>query len=436
MSGWVVQGVRGEGKTLCAVGKIKEYMLRGCPVATNLDLYLDKLLPDDNASLAYRLPDKPRAQDFEALPPAYDRDYKGEDKNGLIVLDELALWLNSRSFKEKGRQGIIEWLLLSRKDHWDLMLLCQDHEMIDKQLKTTVCDYLVQASRTDRQRIPYLSSFLDFFFLSNLVPNVHIYGVYYGFSFLDKAQQTWRFTGTDLYDGYDTNQRFTDGYEVIELKNDDGSRRVITQDMRAVYSYLPACYLSGYIHIQKFQKQIDFFNSEKEDKVMARSKNIQHSGAKVKIILLSLFLVGFLSWRIFFTESSASVLSAKQKELPALLPAVENSVPLAVVPEQVFKPKSVGKGIKPKLVAVKKMSFLDTLVTSYRPRLMAHLRSAEKGDYFIIGFYEGNNLVERFTVEELHALRVGVVAKSYGADLITDQGVYPVTSWKLKQGKG
>jgi len=89
MPGWIIQGVRGEGKSLCAVGKIKEYMLRGRPVATNLDLFVDKFLPEDNATISYRLPDHPRLEDFELLPPAYDPKYKKEDMNGLLVLNEL-----------------------------------------------------------------------------------------------------------------------------------------------------------------------------------------------------------------------------------------------------------------------------------------------------------------------------------------------------------
>lgn len=156
MPGWIIQGVRGEGKTLCAVAKIREYMLRGRPVATNLDLYLEKFLPTDNNVISYRLPDHPRLEDFQILPPAYDPKYKGEDMNGLLVLDELGTWLNSRNWNAKNRLEMLNWLFLSRKDHWDLILLAQDYEMIDAQVRTTLCDYLVQASRLDRQKIPYL----------------------------------------------------------------------------------------------------------------------------------------------------------------------------------------------------------------------------------------------------------------------------------------
>ncbi len=247
MTGWIIQGVRGEGKSLCAVGKAREYLERGCPVATNLDLFLDKLVDKDNDSIVYRLPDKPRIQDFELLPPAYDPDYGGEDKNGLIILDELGTWLNSRSWNDKTRAAILNWLFLSRKLHWDLILLSQDHEMIDTQARTTLCDYLVQASRLDRQKIPYLAPILEFIGFNAFFPKVHIYYVFYGLSTQSKPVETWRFTGKDLYDAYNTNQRFFDGIELV------GDKLV---DMRATYTLLPASYLSGHYYTNKLRQEI------------------------------------------------------------------------------------------------------------------------------------------------------------------------------------
>ncbi|KFC51102.1 zonular occludens toxin, partial [Halomonas sp. SUBG004] len=44
MAVYVVTGKLGAGKTLVAVGKIKDKLNHGCKVATNLDLNLDKLI--------------------------------------------------------------------------------------------------------------------------------------------------------------------------------------------------------------------------------------------------------------------------------------------------------------------------------------------------------------------------------------------------------
>jgi hypothetical protein len=186
MAGWLIQGVRGEGKSLCAVGRIRDYLLKGRPVATNLNIFLDKLVPDSNESIVYRLPDKPRIEDFELLPPAYDLDYKDEDKNGLLVLDELGTWLNTRTCRDRDRMAVLNWLFLSRKLHWDIIILAQDADQIDKQARTTLCDYLVQSSRLDRQKIPYLAPILEFLLISSYMPRIHIYDVYYVFSTVGK----------------------------------------------------------------------------------------------------------------------------------------------------------------------------------------------------------------------------------------------------------
>ncbi|AEG02554.1 zonular occludens toxin domain-containing protein [Methylomonas methanica] len=424
MPGWIIQGVRGEGKSLCAVAKVREYLNRGCPVATNLDLFLENLLLDENQAIAYRLPDRPRYEDFLALPPAYDPKYKLEDHNGLIVLDELALWMNARSWKEKGRKELIEWLLLSRKDHWDLILLTQDHELIDKQIKNTLCDYLVQASRTDRRKIPYIGPILEFMFLSGNMPKYHLYDVYYGMSFLDARVEQWRYRGTDLYDGYDTNQRFNDGNEIL-------GKRVV--DMRAIYTYLPACYLTKQIYINRLQTKIDDILEAKplisnEVETMAKKKINPADAQKPKIILMSLFLVGFLVWRFGFGEvklpgsgdSLKQVLPVQAAPVPA-----ESSNTTAVASSDKDKPKLSPVGGGP--------AFVDALVTSYRPRLAALVSGKDRnGDTVITGlveFYDGDQLVERFMIDQLKSFGCSVVLRPYGVDIMTAGGVYAVSAW-------
>jgi len=419
MPGWIIQGVRGEGKSLCAVAKAREYLLRGCPVATNLDLFLDNLLPPDNQSHVYRLPDKPRFEDLALLPPAHDLGYKGEDKNGLIVLDELALWMNSRSWKEKGRAEMIDWLLLSRKDHWDLILLCQDHNMIDKQVKTTCCDYLVQASRSDRKKIPYLGAVLEFFFISGYFPKWHQYDVYYGLAALEARVDYWRFRGNDLYDGYDTNQRFTDGTEVM------GKELV---DMRATFSYLPASYLSGRVYTDRLYSQINDIHESIQGAAMAKAKNRNSDNSKVKAYLLLALLLGFLGWRYLLRDTSP--------EQPQSAAQHPTSSP-AVNPDDSDKaPSSAPATAKVSLANEKDAgpsAFLDRLIHSYRPRLAAFLSAKDStgADVFtgLVEFYEGSNLVERFKISELKAFGCAVTVRPYGVDIVTAAGVYPVTAW-------
>lgn len=419
MPGWIIQGVRGEGKSLCAVAKMREYLSRGCPVATNLDLYLENLLPEDNNSIAYRLPDRPRYEDFLMLPPAYDPKYKNEDKNGLIVLDELALWMNSRSWKEKGRKEIIEWLLLSRKDHWDLILLTQDHELIDKQIKSTLCDYLVQASRSDRRKIPYLGSVMEFMFLNGNMPKFHLYDVYYGMTFNDSRVEQWRFRGTDLYDAYDTNQRFNDGNEIL------GKRLV---DMRATFAYLPAYYLTKRVYIDRLQSQIDEIKNvvPVTDEVpnMAKKKIHNADSQKAKIVLMSLFLVGFLVWRVGFSDFNLPG-SGNDKSLSGAIASVTPAAPVAEQPKK--------QDVSVLAVSGGGAAFIENLVTRYRPRLAALISGKDLTGATVISgmieFYDGEQMVERFRINELKAFGCAVVLRKYGVDIITNSGTYAVSAW-------
>lgn len=444
-AGEIVQGVRGEGKSLYAVGRIKEYMLRGCSVATNLDLFLENLLPNNNGSIAYRLPDKPRIEDFEVLPPAADLDYKLADKNGLIVLDELGLWLNCRNWNDKGRQRLIDWLLLSRKRHWDLLLLVQDVEMVDGQIKTTLCDYLVQASRTDRQKIPYVASLIEFLGFRAFFPKFHIYEGYYGLSFADKPQFVRRFRGVDLYEGYNTNQLFVDGVEVIEIKERfitllDGSQefvtgRVFTQDMRATYTFLPVCYLTRQIYVDRLQAQIDKIENLEVlqvDDMATKKKSVSGGIAdKMKIAFILIMVAAYFTYRFYFSAvpvmstANASVLSPANQPIQQSHSDSVFSVPSAPLP--------VASAVESK--PVKKEDFISRLVDSYRPRLAGELvidrgKPTQKYDG-IIEFYEGSTFIQRFTFKELKAFKVVIVSKGYGVDMVTDAGVFPVTRWDI-----
>ncbi|MEC4749806.1 zonular occludens toxin domain-containing protein [Methylomicrobium sp. Wu6] len=419
MPGWIIQGVRGEGKSLCAVGKAKEYLSRGCPVATNLDLYLDKLLPKSNDTIAYRLPDRPRASDFYALPPAFDPKYKGEDKNGLIILDELALWMNSRKWKDGGRLEIIEWLLVSRKYHWDLILLCQDHEIIDNQLKTTCCDYLVQASRTDRKKIPFIAPLLDFVGIDSFRPKVHVYDVYYGLSALDSPVDRWTYEGSDLYAGYDTNQLFTPGFEVMGK---------YSLDMRAIYTYLPASYLTKHFYINRLQQQIDSIKEAKllpkfEVKPMALRKNSGSDANRLKIYFLVSVLMFSAAWAYWKIDQNKNKSSSVQ--------VADTGYKSPVIHEQPVKSSEPVNSMPSSTVLGQKSNFVQVLLDSYKPRLAAYLENKDRGLFGIIEFYDGSHLVERLSISSIRAMGVAVIPDKHGVDIITNSKIYVVTAWPL-----
>lgn len=239
MAFYIVTGKLGSGKSMAVVDRIRDYLRRGCRVATNLDLNVEHLLPPGRKFDITRLPDKPTSRDFEFLGQGYDGDYD-ESKFGIIVLDECASWLNTRSWSaDKDRQHLINWLLHSRKKYWDVYLLIQDVDALDKQVRDMFCEHLVVCSRLDRTPIPIFkfipallitlvifaftfgvktvliwgSPVLAFFgwFASGIgLPRIHIAKVFYGDNIAAPMVDRWIYRGGDLMPAYDTRQRFYD----------------------------------------------------------------------------------------------------------------------------------------------------------------------------------------------------------------------------------
>jgi hypothetical protein len=208
MPTYIVTGKLGGGKTLAMVGKMREYLEAGKPVATNVDLDLRKLLPKaPPKSMAIRLPDRPTAEDLDAIGSVHET---GRDElNGALVLDECGTWLNARQWSDKGRQGLIEWFLHARKRGWDVYLIVQNISLIDKQLREVLGEYIVICRRLDRLRIPgvgRLINLLSLGLIEGRMPQIHIASVRYGSGPSSMHADTWYFRGRDLYGAYKTVQ--------------------------------------------------------------------------------------------------------------------------------------------------------------------------------------------------------------------------------------
>lgn len=212
MAVYVVTGKLGAGKTLVAVGKIKDKLNQGCKVATNLDLNLDKLIGEKaKATRCYRLPDKPVLADLEAIGTGTD-EYD-ENKNGLLVLDECGTWFNARSWADKSRQDVINWFLHARKLGWDIIFLIQDLSIMDKQARVALAEHVVYCRRLDRVAIPFIGTIYSLIVGAKMpMPKVHLGIVKYGDSPQSLTVERWTYTGRHLYPAYDTKQAFSDHY--------------------------------------------------------------------------------------------------------------------------------------------------------------------------------------------------------------------------------
>lgn len=235
MAIYLISGKLGSGKTLSSVGVIRDALLSGRKVATNLDLNMEKVLParfgrpGGRACSAVRLPDKPDVVDLELLGEG--NLSMDETKNGVIVLDELATWLNSRTFNDKSRMPVIDWLLHSRKYGWDVYFICQHLEQIDKQVRQSLVEYLVTCRRLDRIKIPFFGKLVQSMtagYLSGNLPKIHVAVVKYGTEQHAPIADRWIYRAHDLYAAYNTRQVFSDGYT------------------SGVYSYLTPWHLKGW----------------------------------------------------------------------------------------------------------------------------------------------------------------------------------------------
>lgn len=231
MAEYFIQGKKGAGKSITAVGRIRDYLRRGRVVATNLDLNLENLIsPHDRECRVYRIPDQPRIEDLEMLPIA--NESYDEELNGIMVFDECATWFNARSWNDKARKPVIDWLLHARKRGWDVYYLVQDVSAIDSQARQTMMEHCVTVKRTDRLNIPGLGTLFKLLTGYKLpMPKGHAARVVY--TDADIVVDRWFMRGDELYQGYDTKQIF--------MHPDDPSTPI-----GGVATMLPPYYTHGY----------------------------------------------------------------------------------------------------------------------------------------------------------------------------------------------
>jgi hypothetical protein len=213
MSGfYIYTGKLGGGKSLCAVGRIKEHLQKGLKVATNLDLKLHKMFPAKTRAInVIRVPDKPSVTDLNVLGvgnSTYD-----EELNGLLVLDECGTWFNSRNWNDKGRKDVNDWFLHARKLGWTVILIIQDISILDSQARATLAEHTAFCRRTDRVQVPFIGTLFKAISGYRLaLPKLHTARVVYGTSEKDLLADRHTYTGKSLYPCYDTKQLFLEDY--------------------------------------------------------------------------------------------------------------------------------------------------------------------------------------------------------------------------------
>lgn len=144
---YLVTGPPGSGKSFYAVRKLAQAIDDGKLAATNVELTENwaHLVAGLNP-VRHLVPGmkRRRAELFERrvlVSPdpleVMSARLEGEGEGrGVMVLDEAHNWMNSREWTAADRKQLVKFFTQHRKLGWDVYLITQDAEMLDKQVRT------------------------------------------------------------------------------------------------------------------------------------------------------------------------------------------------------------------------------------------------------------------------------------------------------------
>lgn len=157
----LVTGALGAGKGLyCSMLACQAYR-NGRRVASNYPLDMEKLSPHGTDPLSV-IPKQFTYQDLINLGRGCPDD---EFENmGILLIDEISLFLNARTFKDAERLKFLDWFVHSRKYGWDVYCQVQASFMLDKQIVDGVAEFVIELSRLDSLRLPFITAFMEFVF--------------------------------------------------------------------------------------------------------------------------------------------------------------------------------------------------------------------------------------------------------------------------------
>lgn len=138
----IYTGTPGSGKSLHTAQKIKNRIhIYGCPVIGNFDFNAAACRPRGYGSYL-KVDNKDLTPEFLVY---FSRKYKEVRKmkqipedHILLVIDEAQLIFNSRTWNAKGRSDWISFFTQHRKLGYEVILVAQFDEMIDKQVRALI----------------------------------------------------------------------------------------------------------------------------------------------------------------------------------------------------------------------------------------------------------------------------------------------------------
>ncbi len=157
-----VTGQPGAGKTFYAVRLMVQALREGKYVATNVEMVQGW---EDQAARFFSASSlKPGARNrrtvryrkaayvAHGLPELSRLRLPGTgESRGIVVLDEAHLWLNTRDWRDSDRKQAIAWFTQHRKLGWDVYLISQYAESVDRQVRA-LAEYEITLRNLKRAR--------------------------------------------------------------------------------------------------------------------------------------------------------------------------------------------------------------------------------------------------------------------------------------------
>lgn len=208
-----VTGKLGSGKGLCSVGRMLDYLNRGKPVITNMDIFPEEFKDKWNKDIRiYRVPDHPTVDDI--LMCGSGNDTKDPEENGVAILDELATWFNSHNWNSKEAKQLNDLLVHLRKRGWDGIFQVQSIESMNAQARRNIITSEARCAKVRKIHIPVVSFLLrqitgKVFTLprSMMWHTMTMTNLEHGM-----VEEHYRYRGRDLHTYYDTSQIFDENY--------------------------------------------------------------------------------------------------------------------------------------------------------------------------------------------------------------------------------
>lgn len=207
-------GKKGTGKSKNVVRLARDrYLTRKRRVATNLDIDLVAMFGPHSRHTYVRIPDKPTAFDLLACGHG-NGGSKDEETAGMMALDELGTWLNTRTFGDKDRGPTLDFLAHARKHGWDCYYIMQNVVQVDKQLRESFIEQTVRHVRFDKVRWPIVGGILAALFgeRAGYMPRFHAATARMGTNPQELVADRMTFVGKDIEKCYDTQQVFKADY--------------------------------------------------------------------------------------------------------------------------------------------------------------------------------------------------------------------------------